>query len=408
MPYEDDCGVIAVDMSGIVEEGVGSVGQVFGNVILNFHRPRNDAAETATAAGEPIERCPYPGLDYFGPDEADWFFGRDKAIGNLVEAISRQSLTALVGASGSGKSSVVLAGLAPRLCRDGGWASSYFRIGKQTDHDPFLALARALVDFYVKNKTETAQLTNTRELAEKLRSGELTLRDDVFSACLSHHAGARILLIADQFEEAFTLVQDDATRNRFFDVLLAGFSDSPASGLSDIRLVLTLRADFYGRALQHRRLADALQGHVENLGPMRREELRLAIERPAQIAKVSFEPGLVDTLLDDVQSTPGNLPLLQFALREIWRLQVGRKITRDGYDAIGRVQGALARRADTIFNELTANGTNAQMEKDFQRLFTRLVATREIRRTRGGLPGAVSLVTRCGSWRSNWLASATG
>jgi conflict system STAND superfamily ATPase len=148
---------------------------------------------------------------------------------------------------------------------------------------------------------------------------------------------------------------------------------------------MTLRADFYGRALRHRPLADALQGHVENLGPMNREELQAAILRPAENADVSFEPGLVETLLDDVESKPGSLPLLQFALREMWGRQETAKITHQSYDAIGGVEGALAQRAEAIFAAMTANGANPQMEQAFQRLFTRLVTLGEGRRA-GGYP----------------------
>jgi hypothetical protein len=138
-----------------------------------------------------------------------------------------------------------------------------------------------------------------------------------------------------------------------------------------------LRADFYGRALRHRPLADALQGHVENLGPMNRKELQAAIRRPAENTKVSFEPGLVETLLDDVENKPGSLPLLQFALREMWGRQEKRKITRKSYDAIGGVEGALAQREETIFAATTENGANPQMALAFQRLFTRLVTLGE-------------------------------
>ena len=145
----------------------------------------------------------------------------------------------------------------------------------------------------------------------------------------------------------------------------------------DIGLILTLRGDFYGQVLRHRRLADALQGHVENLGPMNRGELREAIRLPAERAKVSFDPGLVETLLDDVENKPGSLPLLQFTLREMWRRQRRGRITRESYDAIGGVEGALARRAEAIFAAMTENGANAPMARAFQRLFTRLVTLGE-------------------------------
>ena len=355
-------------------QGVAGAGTV---VIENFTIYNRSVEEpTATdAAGEPIAPCPYPGLAYFGPVDADLFFGRDRAITRLVEEVGRQSLTALIGASGSGKSSVVLAGLAPRLYGAGGWLFSHFRIGTELDSNSFLALARALVSFYVASDSDTARLRNTNELAADLETGKLTLRN-VFAECRKRHPGKRILLIADQFEEVFTLI-DEAVRQRFIDVLLAGFPD-PAPGSSpEISLTLTLRADFYGHALRHRSLADALQGHVENLGPMNREELQAAVRRPAEIAKVSFEGGLVETLLDEVENKPGSLPLLQFALREMWGRQEKRRITRKSYDDIGGVERALAQRAETIFVAMTENGTNPQMAEDFRRLFTRLVALGE-------------------------------
>jgi hypothetical protein len=303
---------IETTITGGQIQGVAGAGTV---VIENFTIYNRAGEEPVATGAEPIPPCPYPGLAYFGPGDADLFFGRDAAIARLADAVGRQSLTAVVGASGSGKSSVVLAGLAPRLHGGGDdWRFTHFRIGTELERNPFLALARALVPLFVASDSDTERLKNTRLLAKSLEAGELTLRD-VFADCRSRNKGRRILLITDQFEEAFTLVEDEAARHHFIDVLLAGFPD-PAPGVSpDICLILTLRADFYGRALRHRPLADALQGHVENLGPMNREELRAAIGRPAGNAKVSFEPGLVETLLDDVESKPGSLPLLQFALR---------------------------------------------------------------------------------------------
>lgn len=362
---------IKTTVTGGQIQGVAGAGTV---VIENFtiYNYAGEEPAITNAAGTLIALCPYPGLAYFGPGEADLFFGRDAAITRLVEAVGQQSLTALVGASGSGKSSVVLAGLAPHLHGHGDWRFSHFRIGTELDRNPFLALARALVPLYVASDSDTERLRNTRQLAASLGSGELTLRD-VFADCRSRNKGMRILLIADQFEEAFTLVEDEALLHRFIDVLLAGFPDPAPERSPDICLILTLRADFYGRALRHRPLADALQGRVENLGPMNREELQAAIRRPAEAAKISFEPGLVETLLDDVESKPGSLPLLQFALREMWGRQENSKITRKSYDDIGGVEGALAQRAETIYAAMTENGANLRIAQAFQRLFTRLV-----------------------------------
>jgi formylglycine-generating enzyme required for sulfatase activity len=367
---------IKTDIGGGVVQGViGAQSVVIENLTFYSRAPEEPAQ---TAGTEPIGPCPYPGLAYFGPNDADLFFGRDAAITRLAEAVGRQSFTALVGSSGSGKSSVVLAGLAPRLHSDsaGNWRFSHFRIGTELESNPFLALARALAPLYVASDSDVERLKNTKLLATSLAVGELTLRD-VFADCRSRNKGRRILLIADQFEEAFTLVEDEAVRHRFIDVLLAGFPDPAAGGVPDICLILTMRADFYGRALRHRPLADALQNHVENLGPMNREELRAAIVRPAENAGVAFEPGMVETLLDSVQSKPGGLPLLQFALREMWRRQERKKITRKNYDEIGGVEGALAQRAETVFAVQTKNGADPAMDKAFQRLFTRLVTLGE-------------------------------
>jgi WD40 repeat protein len=355
-------------------QGIAGAGSV---VIENFTIINRGAEAVAAEPGtEAIPPCPYPGLAYFGPNDAGLFFGRDAAIARLSEAVGRQSLTALVGASGSGKSSVVLAGLAPHLNAAADWRFSHFRIGNELGGDPFLALARALVPLYVASDSDTERLRNTRLLAASLKAGELTLQD-VFADCRSRNKGRRILLIFDQFEEAFTLIADEALRDRFVDVLLAGFPDVPAGGAPDICLIMTLRADFYGVALTHRPLADALQGRIENLGPMNREELHAAVTRPAANVKVSFEPGLVETLLDDVANKPGSLPLLQFALREMWGRLDRRCMTRAGYDAIGGVEGALAQRAQAIYDALTSKGGDEQAVMLFRRLFTRLVTLGE-------------------------------
>jgi WD40 repeat protein len=317
--------------------------------------------------------CPYPGLAYFGPQDSGLFFGREAAIAGLKYAVTRRSLTALVGASGSGKSSVVLAGLAPRLNADGGWRFSHFRIGTEQDRNPFLALARALVPLYGE-RTAVERLEEVTTLAAKLQSGAVDLAN-VLGACLVHEPGKRILLVADQFEELFTLGVEEETRRSFIATLLGGIPERADGSAPNVCLVMTMRADFYGMALRHRPLADALQGRVENLGPMTRKELRDAIVLPAGV--VRFESGLVDTLLDEVERRPGSLPLLQFALREMWGQQQKRCVTRASYDAIGGVEGALAQHAQAIYDSATAKGENRIQVQLFRRLFTRLVTPGE-------------------------------
>jgi WD40 repeat protein len=326
----------------------------------------------------PAPHCPYPGLAYFGPQDSALFFGRERAIERLTEGIDRQSLTALVGASGSGKSSVVLAGLAPRLNARGNWRFTHFRVGNEPDKNPFRAVARALVPLFSDAPGQMPRFTEIDALAGNLEkgwdTGGVTL-PNVLGECRVRNPSRRILIIADQFEEVFTFIEDGQRRQRFIDMLLSGFLGHSDRNIPQICLVLTLRADFYGAALRHRPLADALQGHVENLGPMSRDELREAIVNPA--GTVSFESGLVETLLDEVTSRPGSLPLMQFALREMWSLQRRSCITREDYDSIGGVQGALARRAQSIFDAQTGKGQNNQAVKLYQRLFLRMVTLGE-------------------------------
>lgn len=179
-----------------------------------------------------IPPCPYPGLAYFGPQDSGLFFGRERAIARLREAVGRQSLTALVGASGSGKSSVVLAGLAPRLNAQGSWRFTHFRVGNELDKNPFLALARALVPLFGDNSGQMPAFAEIEALAADLEKGRerggATL-PNVLGACRTGNPSKRILLIADQFEEVFTLIEDEAVRGRFIDTLLSGFTLAPAA-----------------------------------------------------------------------------------------------------------------------------------------------------------------------------------
>ena len=346
---------------------------IIGTAIYNFASP--PAPPTPTAEAGPIPLCPYPGLAYFDPQKATQFFGRERAIQALVATVAKRSFTALVGASGTGKSSVVLAGLWPRLVAQGSWRSTYFRIGTEPDKNPFAALARALEPL-TGERGLSDKLEEVQKLGARLAEGSINLTN-VVAQCRVSNPGKRILLIADQFEEVFTLVSNDGLRNRFIDTLIAAFPDPSQGASPDICLVLTLRADFYNAALRYRPLADRLQDNVENLGPMMRDELREAVEKPAKALQVEFEPGLVDAILDDVEKRPGSLPLLQFALREMWGQLKALLMTRADYDALRGVEGALAKRAQTIFAEATANETDTAAVGLFRRLFTRLVTLGE-------------------------------
>jgi formylglycine-generating enzyme required for sulfatase activity len=367
---------VAAKIEGGAIQGIVGAGQV---VIHNLHQGAAPLpAPPEVVASDTTPPCPYPGLAYFGPQDGCLFFGREKAIAALEAAVTRHTFTALVGTSGTGKSSVVLAGLASRLHSRGGWRFSHFRISTESNNNPFMALARALVPL-LDHQSVVDRLESVQRLAVSLESGAVSLLN-VLDGCRTKDPGKRILLIADQFEELFTLVKSEDRRRRFQDILLAGFTPTEDGRPRDISLILTLRGDFYGAALRYRALSDALQGHVENLAPMTREELREAIVKPA--GAVTFEGGLVDTLLDAVEERRGGLPLLQFALREMWDRMDHQRITRASYDAIGGVKGALANHAQAIFDYLTQNGKDSAQVQLFRQLFTRLVNVGDVVDTR--------------------------
>ncbi len=156
-------------------------------------------AESADAADENLP-CPYRGLFHFGPDEAEYFFGREIFVEELCQATQTRNFISLLGASGSGKSSVVLAGLVPKLQKEGHWQFTHFRPGRY----PFFALAEALVPLYEPDKNTTEQIYQARQLAGYFVKGSVSLKD-VLSKIERNYPNHRVLLIADQFEELLPL-----------------------------------------------------------------------------------------------------------------------------------------------------------------------------------------------------------
>nr|WP_244329096.1 hypothetical protein [Tolypothrix sp. PCC 7910] len=191
---------------------------------------------------------------------------------------------------------------------------------------------------------------------------------DVFRKIRQNHPHHRVLLIADQFEEIYTLCNNQKIRRQFLDCLLASIETPTSLSASATVLVITMRADFLGNALSYRPFADVLQNAGLKLGPMNREELIQVIEKPAQKLGVRFESGLVERILEDVENQPGNLPLLEFALTELWNRRTGKQLTHKIYEEIGQVEGALARHADEKYGNLT----DEEKEK-VRRIFIQLV-----------------------------------
>ena len=326
-----------------------------------------------------LPHSPYKGLSAFQEEDAKYFFGREQFIADLVEAVNRKALVPVVGASGSGKSSVVFAGLVPQL-REAGVQILSFRPG----NNPFDALAVALSD--------RRQCGNLGSRLEELEL-EINLQHDKKELCQviesfvnsGKSSSQRFVLIADQFEELYTLTREEQ-RQPFLDALLYAMRFAPA-----FTLVLTLRADFYGHALAYRSFSDALQAGIYNLAPMNPVELRAAIEKPAHKMKVELEEGLTTKLIDDLGKKPGRLPLLEFTLSQLWQKPNKWYLTHQAYEEIGGLEKALAKYADSVLNPLSA----ADKEKA-ERVFIQLVRPGE------GTEDTKRVATRKEVGEKNW------
>jgi WD40 repeat protein len=302
------------------------------------------AAQAPAPLGESLDDvAPYRGLQSFEEEHAEFFFGRERDVQRLLEILKASPFLCVVGPSGSGKSSLVRAGLVPRL-RTGALADvedckvCVLRPGAH----PLQALATQLAPL---GSGSSMQATLAGLAADRR-----TLHLAVSLALGADSPGGRVLIVVDQLEEVFTLCNEEREREQFFANLLhAAF----ASGGQTV-VVLTMRADFYPRCVHHPELAQRTAHSLALVGPMDDDELRQAIEEPARRFGVLLEAGLVKTILDDVGPDAGALPLLEHALLEIWRRRDGNQITVDDYMQVGRVEGALAQRAESVFSSFTA------------------------------------------------------
>lgn len=341
--------------------------------LINYYGGRPAASPAETSLPEAVgadPASPYRGLYPFGPDDAGLYFGQKGFIQKLVDLVQKQAFIAISGAPGSGKSSTVLAGLTPRLAKEGCWRFTYFRPG--AGDDPFHALATALVPLYMPQLNEAEQPEQARQLAGFLRDKTTSLRE-VLARIQVNYPQERVLLIADQFEELYTLCPDEAVRHQFLDSLIQSIWPASLEGAAQqavspsLVLVLTMRADFAGQVFSQGSFMDILQENELKLGPMSREELAEAIVRPAEKMGITFEPGLVERILDDVENQPGRLPLLQFTLDLLWKERAASFLTHSTYTAIGRVSGALNGYAERVFASLEET-EQAQARHVFLRL----------------------------------------
>jgi DNA-binding SARP family transcriptional activator len=305
--------------------------------------------------GEP----PFKGLAYYDVDDAPLFFGREALIARLAGRLAHDRFLAVVGASGSGKSSLVRAGLLPAL-RNGQPLADGLSRPRGSEMWPVYLItptARPLKALALSLTRGAASARATTLLMDDLAREPRSL-DICVEKLLTESPAQRLLLVVDQFEELFTQCRDEEKRRAFVDNLLNAAMGNPDGPTS---VVVTLRADFYAQCARYDRLRELLETQQLYIGQMTDGELRRAIEGPAAAAGWTFEPGLVDLLLHDAgagrnrKPEPGALPLLSHALLETWRRRRGREMTFAGYAETGGVRGAIARTAEAVFNEeLTA------------------------------------------------------
>jgi WD40 repeat protein/DNA-binding SARP family transcriptional activator len=276
------------------------------------------------------EICPFRGLAPFNAAHAEYFFGRERLVADLLARMVGSTLIAVAGPSGSGKSSLIRAGLLPSLA-DGvlpgseRWRQVLMRPGERPNEELGRALAR------VGGATET--------------DGE----DPLAAALGSLEADEHLVLAVDQFEEIFTACRDEDERSAFAEALAALAADTDQRVL----VVLGIRADFYGLCAEYAELAERMSANTVLVGPMRRHELRRAIELPARRAGLRVEPSLASALVGDVADEPGGLPLLSTALVELWEERAGRTMRRSSYERSGGVNGAVARLAERAYQGLS-------------------------------------------------------
>ena len=263
--------------------------------------------------------CPFKGLAFFDRADAEYFCGRERLVSDLLARAVESSLVGILGPSGIGKSSLLRAGVLPALSEgllpgSARWRQVLLRPGAH----PNAELDRAFAG------------DRLGHVLGQLSSGE------------------RVVVAVDQLEELFTLREQEDERAAFLEQLVAAARDPDRRAL----VIVSLRADFYGRLASYPRFAELLSRSHALIGPMDREELARAIEQPAARAGLELEPGLANALVSDVAGQPGGLPLLSTTLLELWRARDGHTLRYASYQTGGGVRGAVARLAEDAYNQL--------------------------------------------------------
>ncbi|MBD2089070.1 caspase family protein [Microcoleus sp. FACHB-1515] len=321
-------------------------------IILTRSSAASPPQRSPTAASEV---CPYRGLAYFDEVDAEYFFGREEISDQLIAKLRGSKFAAIVGASGSGKSSLLRAGLVHQL-RQGhrSLESAHWQIKLITPGEhPLKSLAAPFVDLNAAALERAEQLRRAEAFLQTGSSGlaqliQASLLDQPRNLAAPPH----LLLVIDQFEEALTLCHSEFERQQFFDSLATAIAT-----VERLSIVIGLRSDFVVKCSQYASIAPLLANHAVAIAPLNYEQIKSAITRPAQKVGLVCDPNLVYTMLLDVMGAPGELPLLQYTLQQLWQQrQIDGKgvahLTLDTYTTLGGIRGTLQQRATEVFNGL--------------------------------------------------------
>ncbi len=342
--------------------------------------------EIASAWPEALGRkvlppCPYRGLQAFtaADAEAGLFVGRDWEVKRLRDMVRTQPLAMVTGPSGVGKSSLVAAGLQPAL-EEEGWVAAAFRPGAS----PYESVARAILDLEHPGAPHTL---------DQLGSRAASLREEGFwkvAERLAVLTGKRLVFLGDQFEEVFSGGADARERLAFLRHLFPPADSLPSP---DVRLVCTLRADFLPDLLELPDVGSRFQDRQLNVSPLDEDALTTVIVEPARRAGVAFTPGLAEAIAGEASKSAGSLPLLEFALTELWPLQRDRHISFDSYHSVDGVSGALNRHAESVYTFLAEQFPEPRIRR----------ALLSMVRARGGSASAVRVTAHRAHLGGDWF-----
>ncbi len=307
-------------------------------------------------------RSPFMGLSYFQEKDREFFFGREKFTEELLKAIEEKPVVALAGASGSGKSSVVHAGVIPEL-RKQGYMIYKFRPGSNPLQSAIKAFDRRVLESPLPPGEGVGREYLERRVDKKggdqRKSVSLWNLTEIIRSVLNSNPDKRIFLLGDQFEELFTL----CTNVRQREDLGVAILESAKEFKDRFKFFITIRSDFWTKLIENADFSSivsdsGINNHLGSrffLGPMTVEELRSTIEKPLAVSKLFIQDGLTDLILTSISKEPGSLPLLEFCLHELWKKQVDFTLNYNAYKEIGEVKGALATYAENVYSSLSVD-----------------------------------------------------